>query len=78
MPKIPAIKGKEFKLFCEKLGFKFIRQRGSHVRMRHDDGRVTTVPVHSGKDIPVGLIRKIIREDLKMSVEEFLTFYLEL
>jgi hypothetical protein len=38
--KFPAIKGNELKRFCEKLGFKITRQRGSHVRMRHDDGRV--------------------------------------
>ena len=34
-------------------------------------GRVTTVPVHKSKDLPKGLMRKIIREDLKLSLEEF-------
>ena len=69
MPKLPAIKGKELKRFCENLGFRKTRQRGSHVRMKHDDGRVTTIPVHSSKDIPQGLLRKIVREDLEMSIE---------
>ena len=75
MSNFPAIKGVELKKFCESLGFKITRQRGSHIRMKHNDGRVTTIPIHGGKDIPKGLLRKIIREDLEMSLEEFLTIY---
>ncbi len=48
-----------------------LRQRGSHVRLRHGDGRVTTVPVHSGHDIGRGLLRKILR-DSEMTPEDFL------
>ena len=77
MHKFPAIKGNELKRFCEKLGFKTARQRGSHVRMRHDDGRVTTIPIHSTKDIPKGLLRKIIKEGIEMSIEDFLERYLD-
>ncbi len=76
MSKFPAIKGTELKKFCEKLGFIVIRQRGSHIRMKHEDGRVTTIPIHSNRDIPKGLLRKIIREDLEMLSEEFLARYL--
>jgi hypothetical protein len=43
--------------------------------MKSDDGRYTTIPVHSGKDIPKGLLRKIIREDLEMTLEEFAGVY---
>lgn len=43
-------------------GFRVIRQKGSHVRLRHEDGRVTTVPSHSGQDIGKGLLRKILRD----------------
>jgi hypothetical protein len=32
---------------------------------------VTTVPIHRNKVLPKGLIRKIIREDLEMSLEAF-------
>jgi predicted RNA binding protein YcfA (HicA-like mRNA interferase family) len=45
--------------------------------MKHIDGRITTIPIHSGKDIPRGLLRKIIREDLEISAEEFLSLYME-
>ena len=43
--------------------------------MKSDDGRYTSVPVHSGEDLPKGLLRKIIREDLEMTLEDFATGY---
>ncbi|OPX73259.1 MAG: YcfA-like protein [Methanoregulaceae archaeon PtaB.Bin108] len=72
---LPVIRGKDLITFLEKLGFVIIRQKGSHVRMKSDDGRYTTIPVHSGEDIPKGLLRKIIREDLEMTLEEFSEAY---
>ena len=72
---LPVIKGKDLVTFLETLGFTSIRQRGSHVRMKSDDGRYTSVPVHSGEDIPKGLLRKIIREDLEMTLEDFAMAY---
>ena len=53
------------------LGFERVRQRGSHVVLKHPDGRLTVVPVHSGEDIGVGLLLKIIK-DARVSKEEFL------
>jgi len=61
--------------FLRYLGFVISRTKGSHVRLRADDGKVTTVPVHGNKDLPKGLLRKIIREDLEMSFDEFLKLY---
>ena len=52
-------------------GFETMRQRGSHVRLKHPDGRVVTVPMHK-KEIGRGLLRKIIR-DAELSVDEFLS-----
>ena len=75
MPKLPVIKGRGLVKFLEAIGFKVTRTKGSHVRLRAEDGRVTTVPVHRNKDIPQGLLRKIIREDLEMGLEEFLELY---
>jgi len=54
----------------EKIGFRKIRQRGSHVIMRHSDGRMTVVPIHKGEDIGPGLLLEIIK-DAKLSKEEF-------
>ncbi|MBK7958452.1 MAG: type II toxin-antitoxin system HicA family toxin [Bacteroidetes bacterium] len=54
-----------------KIGFEVVRITGSHHRFKHPDGRITTIPIHGNDDIPKGLLRKIIREDLLMTVEEF-------
>ena len=67
---LPVISGKEFIHLLEKLGFRVIRINGSHHRMKHDDGRLTTIPVHKNDPVPKGLLRKIIREDLQTTIEE--------
>jgi len=54
-----------------KIGFLKIRQKGSHVIMRHPDGRMTVVPIHRGENIGPGLLLEIIK-DTKLSKEEFL------
>lgn len=54
-----------------KLGFKIIRKHGSHVVLKHPDGRLTVVPVHSGEEIGTGLLNKIIK-DTGLTKEEFL------
>lgn len=66
-----VLSGKEFVNLLEKLGFEVVRINGSHYRMKHKDGRVTTIPVHKNEDLPKGLMRKIIREDLKLDLNEF-------
>lgn len=53
------------------LGFRIVRRRGSHVVLKHPNGRISVVPVHAGEKIGVGLLLKIIK-DAKMSKEEFL------
>ena len=75
MAKLPVIKGSELVKFLESIDFGVARTKGSHVRLRSEGGRVTTVPVHGNKDIPKGLLRKIIREDLEISLEEFFELY---
>jgi predicted RNA binding protein YcfA (HicA-like mRNA interferase family) len=72
-----VISGKELIRLLEKLGFEVIRIDGSHHRIKHPDGRVTTVPVHKNEDLPKGLVRKIIREDLDMNFDEFIVFVRE-
>ena len=65
------LKGREVIRALEGAGFQVVRQKGSHVRMRHPDGRVVTVPVHAGQDIGRGLLRKILR-DAELTREAFL------
>ena len=67
---LPVVSGKDFIKMLEKLGFRLIRINGSHHRMKHDDGRITTIPVHKNDPLPKGLLRKIIRDDIHLTVEE--------
>lgn len=70
MPQLPILKPRELIAALEKAGFGIVRQKGSHVRLQHEDGRVVTVPVHAGQDIGRGLLRKILR-DAELSRDEF-------
>jgi len=71
MAKLPILKANELIRALERAGFQIIRQRGSHVRMKHPDGRIVTVPVHPGRDIGRGLLRKILR-DAELTREAFI------
>jgi predicted RNA binding protein YcfA (HicA-like mRNA interferase family) len=55
MTRLPRLKGKEVVRILEKLDFEIARTRGSHVFLKHPDGRGTTVPVHSGETLDPGL-----------------------
>ncbi|MBI5228272.1 type II toxin-antitoxin system HicA family toxin [Candidatus Micrarchaeota archaeon] len=74
MSKLPQIKAKDLIRILDKLGFAFIRQKGSHMFFRHADGRTTTVPNHPAENIDRGLFNKIIRKDLEMEREEVLKY----
>lgn len=71
MPPLPILKARELIAALQKAGFETIRQKGSHVRLKHADGRVVTIPVHPGEDIGRGLLRKILR-DAELSRDDFL------
>ena len=66
----PTLKSSDIARGLKKAGFQIVRQKGSHARLEHEDGRATTVPIHGGQDIGRGLFRKILR-DIEMSLEEF-------
>lgn len=68
---MPVLKAREVAALLVRLGFREVRQRGSHRQYRHADGRATTVPFHSGRDISPTLFRKIAR-DIGVTVEELL------
>lgn len=71
MPKLPVITGEAAIKALENANFQTVRQKGSHVRLKHEDGRVVTIPVHSGKNLGKGLLKKILR-DAELTVEELL------
>ena len=47
------------------------RRRGSHKQYRHTDGRGTTVPFHTGRDISPTLLRQIV-SDIGLTMGDFL------
>ncbi len=69
-PRLPTLKPREVVAHLQALGFKEVRQRGSHKQFRHPDGRMTTVPIHPGDLSPI-LLRQILR-DIEISAEDFL------
>lgn len=73
MPKLPVLKAKELVKILNKMGFFKHHQVGSHAQFKHPNGRRTTIPLHPGKDIPRGTLKKILN-DIEISPEEFIKF----
>lgn len=67
----PTITFSELIRKVKRLGFEPLRQKGSHIRFIHPDGRKTTIPDHGRKDVPKGLFNKIIRHDLGIDISDF-------
>jgi predicted RNA binding protein YcfA (HicA-like mRNA interferase family) len=70
MTRLPRLTGKEIIAALKNAGFEVVRIKGSHHRLRHADGRVTTIPVHVGETIGPGLMASILR-DVEMTRAEF-------
>ena len=67
MPELPRISGKEAIRAFERLGFRQVRQRGSHVVLRRD-AKGCVVPLH--KSLSAGTLKSAIRQ-AGVTVEEF-------
>ena len=73
MPPLPIINARELIKFLLSKGFVFLRQKGSHQRYKHSDGRAVTVPVHGKDTLKRGLLNGILNE-LNIDVEELIYF----
>jgi predicted RNA binding protein YcfA (HicA-like mRNA interferase family) len=71
MTRLPIVDFKTMETVLLSLGFKAVRQKGSHVFYRHSDGRTTTLPSHPGRDLARPLIREILRE-IKLTPDQFI------
>ena len=63
MPKLPVISGKDLIKVLETRGYMTVRQKGSHVRLRHDDSKTykpLTIPLHP--EIKPGLLSRILKD----------------
>ena len=68
MPKLP--KSKEVERVLKKLGFRSVRQSGSHAIFKNSSGIRTTLPIHGRKTISPGVFFSILK-DLEISEEDF-------
>ncbi|MGA2095662.1 MAG: type II toxin-antitoxin system HicA family toxin [Candidatus Acidiferrum sp.] len=59
---MPSATAREFQRVARILGFILKRQKDSHARWNHPDGRVTTIPVHGGGEIGPPLCNQILRQ----------------
>ena len=62
MSRLHPVRAREVIRFLESLGFRQVRQKGSHKFFRHPDGRTATVPDHKGEDLGRGMLAKILRD----------------
>ena len=70
MTKLKLLTAPQLERLLLELGFVKVRQKGSHAFYRHEDGRTTTIPHHSSKDLPRPLLRTILRE-IRLSVDDY-------
>jgi len=71
MPKLPVLSADKIIKALEKMGFRIVRQSGSHVHLWDDDKRIlVTVPNH--KELAKGTLIAIIKQS-KRDREEFLS-----
>lgn len=71
MGNLPQISGKEMGRALSRLGFVFVRQRGSHMEFirKHDSGKeIIVVPNHN--ILRKGTLNDIVKR-LNLSIEEF-------
>ncbi|HUY99765.1 MAG TPA: type II toxin-antitoxin system HicA family toxin [Thermomicrobiaceae bacterium] len=66
---MPA-KARDLQRVALRLGFRQMRQKGSHARWKHPDGRATTIPVHGDADIGGWLFQEILKQ-LEVTEAEF-------
>ncbi|MBF0609122.1 MAG: type II toxin-antitoxin system HicA family toxin [Candidatus Magnetobacterium sp. LHC-1] len=68
--RLPLLSGRQVLLTLRRIGFVEVHKRGSHVKMKHTDGRVIVFPYHDEVD------RFTLRNslsDAEVNVEEFLS-----
>ena len=69
--KLPLVDSRTVIKILKLKGYKKIGQSGSHIQFKDYKGTIITVPVHLGRKIGRGLLRKIMR-DLELPREEFI------
>jgi len=73
MKNLPALSSRIVLKVLQKCGFEKDRQKGSHLILIHPTTHKRVVlPIHKGKTIKKPLLQSIIKNDMEMTVEDFL------
>lgn len=67
--KLPLLSGRQVVKALERLGFTEVHRKGSHVKMKHLDGRLIVFPFHD--EIDRFTLKGALR-DAEVELEEFL------
>jgi predicted RNA binding protein YcfA (HicA-like mRNA interferase family) len=71
MPKLPVVSGRDARVAFERVGWRFSRQRGSHMILVKD-GVAFNLSIPDHRELDRGLLRGLIR-DAGMTPEEFVS-----
>lgn len=71
MPKLPVVKARRLLKILEKEGFIKYHQVGSHIQLKHPDGRRTTIPYHPSQEIGRKTLKSILN-DMKIDINGFI------
>ena len=69
MTQLPLLSGQQVVVLLAKVGYRVVRQKGSHMRLEVDGRKPVTVPHY--KQIDRSLLRKILR-DAELTADEFI------
>jgi predicted RNA binding protein YcfA (HicA-like mRNA interferase family) len=67
--KLPVLSGKQVLAGLKRLGFVEVHRKGSHVKMKHADGRIIVFPYHD--EIDRYTLKGALR-DADVEIDEFL------
>ncbi len=69
--KLPVLSGKQVLAALKRLGFNEAHRNGSHVKMKHADGRIVVFPFHD--EVDRYTLKGTLR-DADVDLDEFLDF----
>jgi predicted RNA binding protein YcfA (HicA-like mRNA interferase family) len=67
--KLPLLSGRQVQSALQRLGFTEVHRKGSHMKMKHSDGRLIVFPFHDEVD---RFTLKGALRDGDVAIEEFL------
>lgn len=62
MPKLPVVSARKLIKALQRVGFRITSQKGSHIKMENEDGKVAIIPNH--KEIKPGTLKNGILNPL--------------